>query len=141
MSKPLTKRFISTLSLGWEIHAAFWLLPSNSQLLLPFGRPLLWLFDINCCNNSDDIFSLGSLFVRLLVLWSFKEEFGRFMLDVRSTLWLWDVFEVLVLLLLPLDVHDLCKSEKKRETWVTSTKNRDNMIEIEHKEVDLRFER
>lgn len=42
------------------MQAAFCPPESSNQLLLPFGRPLLILFDISCCKSSDDMFSFGS---------------------------------------------------------------------------------
>lgn len=58
---------------------------SSSQLLFPFGRPLCVLFDINCCNNSEDIFSFGS-FLLLLFDVSYIDEFERLFAFERSIL-------------------------------------------------------
>lgn len=94
ISKPLTNKFINTLSLGCDTQAALPL--CNNQLLLLFlllsllfGRPLLWLFEMSWCSSSEDIFSLGSLRVFLLA-YSYMFVFERFELwTPRSSLFRW----------------------------------------------------
>lgn len=66
------------------MQAAFLPPESNSQLLFPFGLPLLWLLDISCWRSSEDIFSFGSFLVRLLDV-SYDDVFERlFVFGERS---------------------------------------------------------